>query len=353
MKASASLFLLFGCCCLALLQCDRTRLGASAAAPAAPQRIHGLNLVAPPEPFDRNPMPAVERVGAEWIAVIPYAYSRPGEARVHFSGLRWQWWGESREGARETIALAKRHGLKVLLKPQVYVPGSWTGAIDFETEAAWQAWERDYEAYILPLAGVAQMQQADMFCIGTEFKASSRKRPGFWKALIRKIRERYDGPLTYAANWDEYEQVPFWQKLDYIGVDAYFPLLDEPTPEVAALRKSWGPYCARLARFAARQDKPVLFTEYGYLSVDGCAWNTWELEARLDHIPINEQAQANALKALYQTFDSERWWAGGFLWKWFPNMRGHEGYPAKDYTPQGKLGEEVVKTWYDGTGRSR
>ncbi len=347
MKASASLLLLSGWCSLALLlQCDQARLSASAAAPAAPERIHGLNFVAPPEPFAQNPMPAVERVGAEWIAVIPYAYSRPGEARVHFDGLRWQWWGESREGARETIALAKRHGLKVLLKPQVYVPRSWPGAIDFDTEAEWQAWERDYESYILPLAGIAQEQGAHMFCIGTEFKTSSRQRPGFWKDLIRKIRERYNGPLTYAANWNESGQVPFGQELDDFGVDAYFPLLDEPTPAVETLLETWIPYRDQLSRFAARQEKPVLFTEYGYLSVDGCAWNTWELEARLDQIPINEQAQANALMALYQTFDSESWWAGGFLWKWFPNMRGHEGYPAKDYTPQGKLGEAVVKKWY-------
>ncbi len=330
----------------ALLPGDRAGLSAGAFRLPKAERIHGLNFVAPPEPFARNPMPAVRQVGAEWIAVIPYAYTRPGEAKVHFSGLRWQWWGESREGARETLLLAKRHDLKVLFKPQVYVPRSWTGAIDFDTEAEWKAWEEDYERYILPLAEIAQKHGADMFCIGTEFKASSRKRPQFWKALIRKVRKRYDGPLTYAANWDEYKRVPFWPELDYIGIDAYFPLVDQSSPTVDEIRRAWQPHLTDLSRFARKQRKSILFTEYGYLSVDGCTWNTWELEARLDQLSINEQAQANALQALYETFQHEPWWAGGFLWKWFPNMRGHEGYPAKDYTPQGKLGEEVVRTWF-------
>ncbi|MCB9332001.1 MAG: hypothetical protein H6574_13045 [Lewinellaceae bacterium] len=64
--------------------------------------------------------------------------------------------------------------------------------------------------------------------------------------------------------------------------------------------------------------------------------------------PINEQAQANCLEALLSTMQAEPWWAGGFLWKWFPNGRGHEGYPERDYTPQGKVGEAVLRRWYGG-----
>ena len=327
--------------------CDRPGRYASAfAGRHGPSRIDGLSLVAPPEPFSRDPMPAVKAAGAEWIAVIPYAYTRPGEPVVHHENLHWQWWGESREGALRTMELAKAQGLRIMLKPQVYVPGSWTGAIAYGQEADWAAWEKEYADYLLDMAEIAEICQADLFCIGTEFRLSVRHRPDFWKQLIAAVRKKYGGKVTYAANWDDFEEVPFWQDLDYIGTDAYFPLLDHRTPTTEDLEKAWQQHRTRLKAFAQKTGKPILFTEYGYLSVDSCAWKTWELEERLGRLAINEQAQANALDAIHRVFRGEPYWAGGFLWKWFPNMRGHEGYPEKDYTPQGKLGEEILNKWY-------
>lgn len=45
------------------------------------------------------------------------------------------------------------------------------------------------------------------------------------RRLIRQIRRVYHGPLTYAANWSgEYKQIRFWDALDYVGIQAYFPL---------------------------------------------------------------------------------------------------------------------------------
>ena len=97
--------------------------------------------------------------------------------------------------------------------------------------------------------------------------------------------------------------------------------------------------------FSKQMQKPILFTEYGYLSVDSCAGKSWELEPNVDRLQVNEQAQANAFDALYSAFWCKPYFAGGFLWKWFPEMKGHEGYPEKDYTPQGKLAESIIKHW--------
>lgn len=316
--------------------------------PEPPEKVKGLSFVAPPRPFPDDPMPAVRSAGAGWIAVIPYAYTRAGEPAVHYNRSDWQWWGERPAGCRRTIELAKANGLRVMLKPQVYVPRSWTGALEFPDEAGWEKWEADYEAYILPMAGIAQEFEVEMLCIGTEFKLSVQLREAFWRELIRKIRDRYNGQLVYAANWDEYPLVPFWDALDYIGVNAYFPLVDTPTPEVDELTAAWKPYADNLRAFSQQWKKPILFTEFGYLSVDGCAGKTWELEARIRTLNVNEQAQANALQACFSTFWKQSFWAGGFLWKWFPHMQGHEGYPAKDYTPQDKAAETILKQWYEG-----
>ena len=45
-----------------------------------------------------------------------------------------------------------------------------------------------------------------------------------WRALIQEVRQRYDGPLTYGANFDQFDRVGFWDDLDALSVNAYFPL---------------------------------------------------------------------------------------------------------------------------------
>ncbi len=312
---------------------------------AQSDKIGGLSFVAPPSPFEGNPMTQVKSVNANWISVIPFGYTRSGTPSVRYN-IDWQWWGEKIEGTQKTIEIAQAAGLKIMLKPQVYIPGSWPGGLDFDSDEDWKKWEADYRNFILEFARLGAKLKVEMICIGTEFRISTTERPEFWQGLIIEIKEFYDGKLTYAANWDDYQKVSFWEELDYIGVDAYFSLVDEKTPSLKSLKKAWRPIRNNLWGYSKLKNKPILFTEFGYLSVDNCAHKNWELEKIIDNCEINEQAQANALEALFQTFWKEEFWAGGFLWKWFPEGQGHEGYPAKDYTPQEKLGEKVVSEYY-------
>lgn len=309
-------------------------------------KMRGLSFVAPPRPFKKTPMMDVKAVNADWIAVIPYGFTRLGEAGVNYSGKDWQWWGERIVGVETTIDSAHRAGIHVMLKPQIYVPGGWTGGLDYNTEAEWVKWEHDYENYLLPFIEIAELKKVELVCIGTEFKIGVVKREAFWRNLIKKVREKYHGKLVYAANWDEYPVVPFWDALDYIGVNAYFPLVQKVTPSVSDLLTAWKPYFDAIKKFQSIHNKPIIFTEYGYLSVDGCAFNSWEIEKRIGSVAINEEAQANALDGLFSAFWNEPWWIGGFLWKWFPEGEGHEGYIDKDYTPQGKKAEVILKKWY-------
>ena len=48
-----------------------------------------------------------------------------------------------------------------------------------------------------------------------------------WRLIIATVRRYFEGTLTYAANWTDYEKVPFWDALDVIGIQAYFPLLED------------------------------------------------------------------------------------------------------------------------------
>ena len=60
---------------------------------------------------------------------------------------------------------------------------------------------------------MAEEEKVDIFCIGTELEKFIEHRPAYWRELIAEVRKVYKGKLTYAANWDEYKRVPFWDAL--------------------------------------------------------------------------------------------------------------------------------------------
>lgn len=339
-------YALFLCIMLGNVSCQKPMLEQEMSAFNISTKMDGMTVVAPPKEFPSDPMAAIKAINADWIGVIPYAFTEEGKPAVQFGTTDWQWWGETPEGATKTIQLGHEAAMKVMLKPQVYVPGSWTGAINFESDEAWKLWEADYEKYIMTFAEIAEQQNAELFCIGTEFKMSSINRPQFWEELIKKIRAVYTGQLTYAANWDEYPQITWWDQVDYIGVDAYFPLSDEAIPTKTDLVQLWQPFEIQMSEVSKKFARPILFTEFGYMSVEGCAGKTWELEADRSILVYNEQAQANAFDALYEVFWSKPYWAGGFIWKWYPNEFAGEKRMYKDYTPQNKLGAATLSKWY-------
>ena len=309
------------------------------------EKIKGLSIVARPDSFRYNPMIDVKSSNANWITVIPYGFTRKNDATVQYN-KKWQWWGEKPIGVRTTIQLAKEQGIKVMLKPQIWMMSGWVGHMDFDNEKDWKIWETSYEKFIMQMVDIANEEGVELLCVGTEFEIAAVKRPQYWKGLIKKVRAKYDGKLTYAANWDKFEKITFWEDLDYIGIDAYFPLVNEKTPSIDALKSAWKMPLSKIEKLYNQTKVPILFTEFGYMSVDGSAYNTWELEKKIQSLPINEMAQVNSLEALFETFWEKDWWAGGFLWKWYPDIKGKEKEYARYYTPQGKAAEKCIEKWY-------
>ena len=307
----------------------------------------GITITAPDRPFRSDPMKEIKHLNASHVAVVPYAYVRPGSCQVIYNIEDWQWWGETPEGIRQTLQLAHKNGLHVMLKPQVYIPGGWVGDLSFRDKDQKDCFHRSYWTYLKAFAEMAEEENVELLCLGTEMKSLVAEDPIRFSSLIDSVKVYYSGALTYAANWDNYEQIPFWDRLDLIGINAYFPLSEADTPLVDELETAWQPVRERLAAFSHTQQKPIFFTEYGYLSVDHCAHKNWELETNIRQRTINQQCQCNALEALWNIFSKEDWWSGGYLWKWFPEGRGHEGYIPRDYTPQGKLGEQCLSLTFD------
>ncbi|QJW89116.1 hypothetical protein HNV11_06785 [Spirosoma taeanense] len=314
-------------------------------------RLKGVNLVAPPRQPDSSALAPVRSVGGEWVAIVPYGFCRKGDPHFFFSENRkekrdWQWWGETTEGVAGTIRMARRQGLKTMLKPHVWMQGGSHLDLEFTREADWQTFEHDYAQYVLHFARIADSLDVDLYCITTELDRFAIARPAFWRQLIEQVKQVYKGKLTYAANWDRYERIPFWSQLDYVGVDAYFPLSEAREPSVEDLTKGWEPHLSALEAFSSQLQKPILFTEFGYRACDHAARRPWESET--DCTP-NPTAQANAYAALTQAVWPKPWFAGGFIWKWFidNDLRHRE---RDQYSPQGRMAESILtKQWSNQT----
>ena len=105
-----------------------------------------------------------------------------------------------------------------------------------------------------------------------------------WRNLIDDVREVYSGRITYAANFDQYHQVGFWDALDVIGINAYFPLrsdLDRTADDPALAQAFTASWSATLDAFEGLverdglQGRPFLFTEMGYTRRAGATLEPW------------------------------------------------------------------------------
>jgi hypothetical protein len=311
----------------------------------AQQKINGVSFVASREEVVQSQVDEVVKVNANSAAVMPFGFMRETvHPEIIFDTDR-QWFGETKKGAKQYIELLQKNGIAVMLKPQIWVwKGEFTGTITMETEEQWLELENSYDSFILAYAVLAEETQVPIFCIGTELEKFVENRPDYWQRLIKKIRKVYTGKLTYAANWDEYKRTPFWKELDYIGIDAYFPLSEAKTPTVEELRKGWQRWKTKIAEVAQLHDRKVLFTEFGYRSMDFTAKKPWLVDRTEEG--INLQGQVNAKKAIFQEFWSEDWFAGGYVWKWFIKHEKSGGSDDNRFTPQNKPAQAVIQSQY-------
>ena len=249
---------------------------------------------------------------------MPFGFMRSLDSPQLYYNNERQWYAERYEGVKQCVNLMHQNDIQVMLKPQIWIGnGAFTGDIQMTSQKDWRQFEKQYTAMMMLYAQLAASTNTEMICIGTEMNNFVIKRPEYWSGLIKKIRSVYNGKLTYAENWDTYETVPFWSALDFIGIDAYFPISDKKTPTVAEAKDSWQPIRQSLQAFSESNDKQVIFTEFGYRSKDYAGKQPWDSNRKKSN--INQQAQTNLLKAILQNFWEESWFAGGFLWKWFPD----------------------------------
>ena len=244
----------------------------------------------------------------------------------------------------------KDMGFKVMLKPHIWMgglefdPDNWRSKIDFEDPKKRRKWFDSYTEFILSEAELAQRMGVEMLVVGTELVGLS-KYTDEWRGIINKVREVFTGKLTYASEGMNAQKIEFWDDLDYIGIDAYFPLSSKVGPSIEELSHGWTDHELEIKALSKKYNKQVIFTEIGFKSVEGTAIKPWEWK---QDGKTSQQEQALAFEATRIAFSDKSYLAGIFVWKYFTDMDSDErGNVEKGFTPYKKKAEDVISNWFE------
>lgn len=293
--------------------------------------------------FERT-LDLTARMGGNWISLTPFGRIwdlTPTGVDQSFEAPAKQ----TAQAIERAVKQAHARGLQVLIVPHLWAEtGAWRGEIDPGSDAGWQRWAKGYERFLLFWADVANKSGADMLAMGVELRTwvTTSHAPSFVQ-LIQKVRRRYHGLLTYAANWDDVHDTVIWGDLDAIALNAFFPLADSEGASLQQLLARSEQHSADLRELAQRWGKPVLFNEIGYTTRTDPALRPWEWPDTMKNVVVDQRAQAEAYRALIAPYLDEPWFMGFFVWRWYSDADDMSQEAEWGFSPFGKQAELVVR----------
>ncbi len=285
---------------------------------------------------------AIANLGANTLLVVtPMFQERVDSSRIQFRPQKCPTDGQ-------LVAILRRgriRGLKTILLPIVLIevpgPKDWRGTINPNDLDAWWA---SYELFINHFLDIAIEAEVDVLSVGSELNSMEGELQR-WRRTIDHARSRFDGNLTYSANWDRYQRVTFWSWLDFISVSSYFELArDDPDAPLDTLVAAWQRERRRLLEHARRYDRPLLLMEIGYPSVPWAAAHPWNYVADAK-TTADHEAQARCYRAFFEAWTETVARPGsralGFnCYFWDPYHSG--GPDDTGYGVRGKPAERVI-----------
>jgi hypothetical protein len=240
---------------------------------------------------------------------------------------------------RYFVHQAHERGLAVMLRPLLdeasLLPESSRTAIQ---PASVAAWFDSYDRLILGYAKLAQQLRTEMFDVGTEL-TSMEPYTTSWTHLLSEVRRVYRGEVTYSANWYDYSAaMAFWPLLDFVSIDAYWPLQVE-APSVDNLVAAMNVPIEQALVAARGVGKALVFTEIGVASQRASYAVPWSSQKGAQ-VDLNHQSAYYT--ATCQVTDA----VGGLYW-WDVDI-GPLADPSTDtgFSPLGKPSENVMRTCF-------
>ena len=284
-----------------------------------------------------------KNMNANAVAVVPYSYTRYPK-KPHPIPVAKGAGMENDESVIQSSEEAQALGLKVILKPQIWVGrGMWTGDIEMKKDGDWPLFFEHYGHWISHYAIMSEIYGWEMLCIGTELVQTTLNRERNWKKLIRDLRLLFNGNLTYAANWgDEFENIRFWGELDFIGLNCYYPLSHKEDPSDRELAKGFNSVIGKIERVHKRYKKPIIFTEIGF----PCIQSPWKEPHKDwgDFVP-NAEHQRRCYEIVFSGIKNKSWCKGILWWK-YPSDLEPQRSRNTGFTPHGNPAEKVVAKWF-------
>jgi hypothetical protein len=307
------------------------------ASPNAPVFQKGMSYVSWPPRFDSadsdESLYRLKLTGTEWVAINVFWY----QDTIYSTEIHPAYNTPSNSSVIHAIERAHNLSMKVMLKPMVDpLDGHWRGEIPPSDD-----WFQSYANFINFWAGFAEEHGVEMLCVGCEFNSNDVSTSN-WEVIVAGVRQRYSGPITYAANWDHYKKVMWWSSLDYVGIDAYFPLTSEDDPTLDELKAAWNQHANTIGAWQATIKKPIIFTEIGYRSADGANKAPWDYSTSL---PVDLQEQVDCYEAAFQILWNRTWFYGFYWWNWETKPYAG-GVNDAGFTPQNKPAENTTRAWY-------
>ncbi len=294
--------------------------------------------------LSRKATEAIEKqhdMGGNAIAIVPYSYIR-GQSAPTYLSIGSRAGSENDQGVVHSAYEAKQLGMQSVLKPQVFFGNSWPGALEYNTEEDWNAFFNYYYRWIRHYAFLAEIHQIDALCMGVEFAKATLSHGEQWKDMFKKARGLYQGNMTYAANWgDEFENVDFWNELDFIGLNSYYPLSKNDNPTDVELKANFEVVKTKIKNVYQKYKKPIVFTEIGFRSIDA----PWKNPHADGNTPFNDEHQRRCYEVIFEGIQNESWCAGILWWK-FPSYLEYRGSENTAFTPNNKATEATVKKWF-------
>lgn len=286
--------------------------------------------------YEKN-IDQIAAVGADTILLVVDARQENGRSNHIYLDMRAT---PTPQQLGRLIQHAHEKSLRVVLMPIVLLDNpratEWRGTLAPQN---WDQWWNSYRDMIGHFAWVAQANQVEVLVVGSEL-VSTEEQIDQWTRTIAKVRQSYHGLITYSSNWDHYTAVPFWDQLDLFGLNSYYKMGADHTVTVGQIEARWQEIQRDLVSFSRKINKPILFLEVGWCSLQNAAHQPWDYTQT--QLPVDLDLQ----KRLYEGFFAS-WFGnadlGGFMmWVWTP---GASGPMDKGYSPQGKPAEQVLRQW--------
>jgi sugar phosphate isomerase/epimerase len=288
----------------------------------------------------------LSRQGVNWVSITPFG--RIWDLRSTRIDLEFEApWEDNRRAIRELVEQAHARGIRVLLIPHLWVETSgWRGEIDPGSPQGWAAYHAAYRGFVTTWAREAAAAGVDALSIGVECKSWSGRFGPVWRALIADVRAAFPGLLTYSANWDEAEDVLFWDQLDLVGINAFYPLSNHAGSTFEEYVEGANQARERVGDLARVLEMPVVFVEVGYTTRRDAAVEPWLWPDDMQGVVIDEREQARALLASFRGFLPEPWFTGFFVWRYYADLDDVSQEAEWGFSPHGKRAARVLTRTY-------